>query len=244
MNKHDNNSLQHEWVYREYVNREDLIIHAAFAPEMDFYNAVATGNEKEVRKYLKEDFLKKEGLGKLSENTLRNGKYHFTITAALVARECIKSGMSIEEAYSMSDFFIQKADNAKSTSEITEIHDEMCIDYTRKMLRLKRSTIYSKPIVDSVNYIYSHLHTKITLENLVNEVHLSPAYLSRLFKSETGQTLSSYIAYQRIETAKRMLEFSNYTPGQIALILAYPSQSYFTECFRKATGVTPKKWRG
>lgn len=233
-----------EWVYREYVNREDLLIHAPYEPEMDFYSAVSSGNEKEVREYLKEDFLKKEGLGKLSKDAVRNGIHHFTITAALIARECIKSGMTIEEAYSMSDFYIQKADTAKSTAEITRLHDEMCLAYAKKMRQLKRATIYSKPIINCVNYIYTHLHTRITLDDLAEVSGLSPAYLSRLFKSETGQTVSAYISYHKLETAKKMLEYSDYTPAQIALILAYPSQSYFTECFRKATGVTPKKWRG
>ena len=52
-----------------------------------------------------------------------------------------------------------------------------------------------------------------------------------------------YIAYQKLETAKNMLKNSDYTCSEIALILAYPSQSYFTECFRKELGVTPKKYR-
>lgn len=211
---------------------------------MDFYSSVASGNEKEVRNYIKDDFLKKEGLGKLSENEVRNGIYHFTITAALIARECIKLGLPIEESYSMSDFYIQKADVATSTKEITKIHDEMCLAYTKKMHNLKRATIYSKPVINCVNYIYTHLHTRITLDDLAVAANLSPAYLSRLFKSETGQTTSAYIAYHKIETAKKMLEYSDYTPAQIALILAYPSQSYFTQCFKKATGVTPKHWRG
>lgn len=241
MNKSMNN-LRQEWTYSQYVNREDLIMHAPYEPEIDFYKVVSSGNEKEVKKNLKEDFLKKEGLGTLSDNPIHNGKYHFVITAALVARECIKAGMSMEESYSLSDFYIQKADHLTTLSEITKLHDEMALDYTKRMNTLRHKVIYSKPIVKCINYIYANLHTKIELYELAELVSLSPTYLSKLFKKETGQTVSNYIATSKIETAKNMLEYSDYSISQIALILAYPSQSYFTEKFRKATGVTPKKY--
>lgn len=234
--------IKREWAYREYVNRENLIVHAAFEPEMDFYTAVASGQEKKVREFLKEDFLKKEGLGVLSDNDVRNGIYHFVITAALIARQCIKAGLSMEEAYSLSDFYIMKADGVRSTKEITDLHDDMALAYTRKMFSLIKHNIYSKPVVKSINFIYSNLHRRITLEMLSKEVGLSPNYLSALFKKETGKTVSAYIEEQKIETAKNMLEYSEYTPAQISEILAFPSQSYFTQRFRIATGTTPLKW--
>lgn len=238
----DKSNLKQEWVYKEYVNREDLFIHAPFEPEADFYQNVAHGNEKEVKKIINEDFLAKKGLGKLSNNNVRNGIYHFIITAALIARECIKNGMTMEEAYSLSDFYIQKADCLTDTASITKLHDEMALDYTERMYKLKNKIIYSKSIIKCINYIYAHLHTKIELYELADLVHLSPTYLSKLFKKETGTTITNYISNSKIETAKNMLSYSEYSISEIALILAYPSQSYFTEIFRKATGTTPRKY--
>lgn len=238
------NNLRQEWVYKEYVNRENLIVHAPFESEMDFYSAVREGNEKKVKKYLKNDFTATEALGRLSENIMRHFKYHFVITTAMIARQCIQAGLSLEEAYSLSDFYIQKADVAKDTSDIDALHKEMVMDYTHKMKKLKETPMYSKPVVLCINYIYSHLHTKITLPELAKHVSLSPSYLSRLFKQETGMSISSYISLQKIETAKNMLLFSEYSPAEVAQILGYPSQSYFTETFRKATGTTPKRYTG
>lgn len=239
----NNQDLQHEWVYREYVNRENMLQHAPLEPEMDFYSMVAMGNEREVQKYLKEDFLKKEGLGMLSDNTLHNGIYHFIITAALIARQCITAGLSMEESYSLSDFYIQKADKLTSLSAITKLHDDMVLAYTHKMSQLKKAHIYSKPIIKCINYIYGNLHTRITLETLSEHTHLSQSYLSKLFKKETGHSISEYISIQKIETAENMLLYSDYTSSEIAQILAFPSQSYFTECFRKTVGVTPSRYR-
>lgn len=239
----ETDNLRREWAYREYVNRENLIIHASIEPEMDFYSAVALGREDAVKRFNKEDFLRKEGLGVLSKDSRRNGIYHFVITAALLARECIKSGLSVEEAYSLSDFYIQKADRASSLEEITALHDDMALAYTDKMRALRKKGIYSKPVVKCINFIYSNLHLRITTDMLCKETGLSRSYLSTLFKKETGLTISEYISSRKIETAKNMLLYSDYTPAQISQILGYPSQSYFTECFRKSVGTSPAAWR-
>lgn len=236
---YEKNSLQKEWIYKEYVNRENLIVHAPFEPEMDFYLAVTKGDMNKVKGFLNKSFTSMEGLGKLSDNIMHHFRYHFVITTAVIARYCIQAGLSLEEAYSLSDFYIQKADKASTTDEIDILHDEMAIDYTRKMNKLKAVPHYSKPVIECINYIYSNLHTRITLPELAERVMLSPSYLSKLFKKETGLSISNYISHQKIETAKNMLLYSSYSPGEIAQILDYPSQSYFTEVFRKATGTTP-----
>ena len=229
-----------EWIYREYINREDLILHAPYEPEMEFYSYVKNGDTDKIAEYVKRDFTKTEGLGKLSDNEIRNFRYHFIITAAMISRACIDAGLSLEQAYSLSDYYIQKVDRCNSLIDIDKLHKDMVIAYTKLMKKTKASTVYSKPIVHCINYIYAHLHMRITLNHLADEVSLSPAYLSRLFKKEMGLSVSEYISVQKIETAKNMLRYSDYPPAKIASILGYPSQSYFTECFKKATGTTPK----
>ena len=236
-------SSSKEWIYREYVNREDLVLHAPYEPEMEFYNAVKSGDIEKVKTYLKQDFTSTPGLGRLSDNDLRNFRYHFIITAAMISRSCIEAGLSHEQAYSLSDFYIQKADRLDSLAKIDRLHDDMVLSYTELMSNLKASSMYSKPVIKCINYIYAHLHMRITLKDLSKEVSLSESYLSRLFKQETGVSISEYISVQKIETAKNMLMYSDYSPAQIASILGYPSQSYFTECFKKATGSTPKHFK-
>jgi AraC-like DNA-binding protein len=52
-----------------------------------------------------------------------------------------------------------------------------------------------------------------------------------------------YIQKKKIETAQNMLKYSDYSPAQIASILAFPTQSYFVEVFKKRVGMTPKKYQ-
>ena len=229
--------------YHEFLHREYEILHAPLQPEMDFYETIKSGNTQKLRTLLGEPFHMKEGFGTLSSNPLQNMKYHLTITVALVARYCIFGGMSLAESYSLSDYYIRMADEATSEKEISEIHDEMCIQYTQRMQKLGRSTIQQKPIRTCINYIYEHLHTRITMDDLCRITNLSPSHLSRLFKSETGSTISNYILSKKLETAKSMLLSSDYSIAEISASLAFPSQSYFTTILKKDCGMTPLQYR-
>lgn len=228
---------------REFIIRENELVHAPYEPEFEFYHAVKRGDIKKVGELCGEHFSEKPGFGILSDNRLQNFKYHLVVTIAMVARTCIEAGMSHTQAYTLSDIYIQQTDRCGSIGEIDRLHDKMALDYAGKMQTLHKKAICSRPVVDCVNYIYEHLHTRITLEELSSYVNLNPSYLSKLFKKEMKMTISRYITLQKVETAKNMLRYSRYTVAQIASFLAFPSQSYFTEIFRKNVGETPIRYR-
>lgn len=229
--------------YQEFLHREYEFFRAPLAPEMDFYETIRSGNLRKVRSLLNEPFHEKKGLGVLSKDPLLNLKYHLTITTALVARFCISGGLSASESYNISDYYIRLADEAQTPEEISDIHNEMCLHYTRQMLALQRSTITSKAVSTCIDYIYEHLHTRITLETLASVTNLSAPYLSRLFKKETGYSVSEYILNKKLETAKSMLSSSDYSIAEISASLAFPSQSYFTNVLKKDCSMTPKQFR-
>lgn len=236
-------NIQKDLFYQEYLNRENDILHAPYNPELEFYSYVQAGNIEKIKALCSESLLEKEGLGILSDNYLQHIKYHFVITTALVARYCIEGGMELSTAYTISDFYIKKADESKSTNQVASLHQEMCIDYTNRMKKLRKRKVCSLHIARVLDYIYDHLHTKITTTTLANYVGINPSYLSRLFKEETGSSITEYIQDKKIETAKNMLIYSEYSIAQISNVLAFPNQSYFTELFRKKTGTTPARFR-
>ncbi len=236
-------SLQKELFYQEYLQRENEILHAPYNPELAFYSLVQEGNVEKVKELCAESLLEKEGLGRLSDNYLRHIRYHFVITTALVARYCIEGGMELSTAYTLSDFYIKKADEAGTAEAVAALHPKMCMDYTKRMRQLRKQKVCSLHIARALDYIYDHLHTKITVPVLAEHVGIHPSYLSRLFKAETGLSITEYIQNKKIDTAKNMLIYSDYSPSQIANVLSFPSQSYFTELFRKKTGLTPTRFR-
>lgn len=235
--------ISNKLLYKEFVNRESDTTHADYLPELDFYTAIKSGDTKKVRFFCKEALSEKKGLGILSNNALQNMKYHFTITAALATRYCIEGGMDFKEAYTLSDYYILTADEANTMEELSELHLKMCLDYTDKMKQLKKKHVCSKPIAECIDYIYENLHTRITIDVLAKHVNLSHSYLSRLFKKETSMSITDYIRDKKIDTAKSMLQYSDFSIAEISEILAFPSQSYFTEVFHKHTLSTPIDYR-
>lgn len=229
-------------VYREYV-KKDEIIHAPYSEEQEFFTHIKDGNINEVRELCKESLLNKKGLGVLSKNNLRNIRYHFIVTTALVARYCIEAGLETSVAYGLSDYYIEKADTLKSEEEIAKLHPQMCEDYTKRMRAIRTKKICSKPVAECMDYICDNLHNEITLDDLAKLTELNSSYLSRLFKSEAGIGINTYIQKKRMETAANMLVYTDYSIADISTMLSFADQSYFGQIFKKYYEVTPREYR-
>ena len=228
----------------KYLPRHPELIHAPYIPEMDFYTAIRLGDIKKVRKLCKDEaFHEKEGLGILSDDKLRNMKYHFVISTALVARQCIEGGLSLSEAYSMSDYYINSADKASSIMKISELHDEMAIAYATRMRKLPKEYIYSRPVSEAIEYILEHLDTRITISDLCEQTGLSASYLSRIFKKETGMNFSAYVMMRRIHESSYFVRHTQYSLSEIALLYGFSSQSHFITAFRQVMEMTPMEFR-
>ena len=227
----------------KYLPREPESVHAPYMPEMDFYTAVKTGNVRKVKQLCEEPFRAKEGLGVLSENALRNLRYHFIISAALIARMCIEGGMPLSESYGMSDYYIRLADRETDMEKISELHDEMSLEYASRMRKLSSGKVFSKPVAACIDYILEHLDTRIKMSDLCALTGLSSSYLSRIFKDETGVTVTAYILDKKLETARNMLDYSEYPVSWITNTLAFPSESYFCKVFKEAYGTPPARYR-
>ena len=241
---------QDEWLLLEAEDDIDEIEHRKPTEEFLFYQEVSNGNIKAVQENCQQErFLDSEGVGILSRNPVTNLKYHFVITTAMITRLCRQKGMELEQAFRMSDFYIQKLDDIHTVQGVRDLHDEnpgydeMVLDYTEKMRKLRRSDTNSKHINACKEYIYSHIKDRITIEDLSDELGVSASYLSRLFKKETGDSVSAYIRLQKIEKAKNLLRYSDYSIIDIANRLSFSSQSHFIQQFRELTGITPKKYR-
>lgn len=224
-----------------FIQREHEQQHLPYNKELSFYNAVKKGDIDFIYKEMLP--LTSEGLGHLSDNPKRNLQYHLIICITLITRFCMEGGMEYETAYTLSDLYIQRADACSSCQEVTDLHSEMVFDFAKRMQKLHQERILSKPIVLCMDYIFSHLHSPITIDDLANYVHLNPNYLSTLFKKEVGMPIAYYIRVNRIDAAKNLLQYSDYSYVDISNYLAFHSHSHFISIFKKEVGMTPKQYR-
>lgn len=83
----------------------------------------------------------------------------------------------------------------------------------------------------------------ISLVDVAEAVHVSPAHLSRQFRAATGRTLTHYLQALRIQRAQAMLASGGEGTLQIALSCGFNSPEHFFRTFRALTGTTPKQYR-
>lgn len=81
------------------------------------------------------------------------------------------------------------------------------------------------------------------LQRISQEVYLSPSYVSMLFKQETGMSISAYQNQKRLERAKKLLKDPNLKVYEIASMVGYVNQYYFSVWFKRGTGCTPSEYR-
>lgn len=105
---------------------------------------------------------------------------------------------------------------------------------------MERPDALAKNVQD---YICQHYTEDLSLEALASIVHLSPSYLSKLFKKEVGENISTYVQNIRIGQAKLLLHTTGLKTYEVAEQVGIPDPVYFSRIFKKVTGVKPKDFR-
>lgn len=88
-------------------------------------------------------------------------------------------------------------------------------------------------------YLDQSCHFGITVTELADFMNLSPSYLSRTFKKDTGITLKSYIQNRIIEKAKKLLLYTDKNIKETAYELGFNDAFYFSHYFKKHTNQSP-----
>lgn len=101
----------------------------------------------------------------------------------------------------------------------------------------------SSPVASAIDYIRQNLDRDISRAEIAEAIFLNPEYLSRLFKKETGIALNEYIIREKMEQAKCMLSETDIPVSLIALKTGYSNFSYFSQVFKRHTGVSPLEYR-
>lgn len=96
---------------------------------------------------------------------------------------------------------------------------------------------------EAIAYMKSHYQQELSRNAVAQQVALSPAYFSSLFKSHTGYTPIQYIHRLRLDRAKQLLREGGMPIRQVAEEVGFADSFYFTRLFTKETGMSPREYR-
>ena len=102
---------------------------------------------------------------------------------------------------------------------------------------------YSPTVQKVINHINLNLSEPHTLKSLAALCHISPSYLSSLFKQETGSTLIDYINTQRVKRAAQQLTTTDRSISEVAEEMGILDVNYFAKIFKRTFGMTPTRYR-
>lgn len=92
------------------------------------------------------------------------------------------------------------------------------------------------------HYLETHHSEDISLESLSSSMYISPTYMSKLFKQETGESPINYLIKVRMEKAKELLKQNQYSIKEIANLVGYQDAYHFSKLFKKSTGISPSEY--
>ncbi len=117
------------------------------------------------------------------------------------------------------------------------------ISWYIQSISLNRYKSHGYYIYKVTKYINRHYMNKVSLEDVAKEVHLSPNYLSSIFRMEMKMSFNAYLNKVRIDQSKQLLLTNDMSLQDIVQMVGFTDQSYFTKVFKRYVGVTPFEYR-
>lgn len=111
-----------------------------------------------------------------------------------------------------------------------------------KQVLLEENSRYDPVIRTLFQYIDKHYAEKLSLDKLAARVGLSRVYVCKKFKHDVGVNLSDYIETLRIEKAKQLLKQGLYRINEVAPMVGFQNEKYFSKVFHRSVGMTPTEF--
>ena len=162
----------------------------------------------------------------------------------LMSRAGADIGISYSEVSVYVSDFVGKI-NEENSSEGAYEHVSLLLDQVMATLFPEATKGNNDKIVTQkvTSYIQNNYNTGLTLEEVASYVNMNPTYLSRFIKKQLGSNFSDYVNNIRVEYSKEYLENGSYSIIDIALMMGFTDQSYYSKVFKKYAGMTPGKYR-
>lgn len=192
--------------------------------------AVRSGEPDKIREHLDDMFNKIKNQNHVPPYLLKSNFTRFIIEIYKLNNNNSMHNKLVDNLFNFNKL--------KTLDEIRQWFETKLIDVAVLIQREKRSQI-EIAMEKAKEYIDRHYDERITLNVISEYICMSPTYFSAMFKEITNINFSEYLKVVRIDKAKELLRLNKYRIYEICNLVGYNDTKYFTDIFKKHTGMTP-----
>lgn len=220
-------------------------IYRRYDQEKQFLSMIRNGDTKNILSAF-EKLSGPEALSDFSKETLNYyaSGYGLAILKALSRKAAEESGLSVITIDEITQKYTQLSSATNNAELQTRYQIDMIVELTKAVHNHKLSLDkYSPPIQRVMEYINLHLGDHISNDDLAANASMSISHLSKVFKKETGWTMTEYIALIRCKKAAGLLKKTDLPVQEISSYVGYSDNNYFVKVFKKIYDLTPSEYR-
>ena len=211
--------------------------------EKELDSCVEFGNTERLNALFDEMYSHPGTVPPVASDSLRSYKNIFIFAVGVVSRAALRGGLDYDIMNAITTFYIQQAEKLEGYQSISAMFRQMFTDFSERTKR-SRTLSSSSPVIKRMDkIILSHMEEKISPTIISKHLGMNCSYLCRLFRQETGQTISEHVNKLKVEEGKRLLKTTELSIAQIAVRLGFSSQNYFHTIFRRICGMSPGEYR-
>lgn len=205
--------------------------------EKNLLECLGLNNSEEDLKMYFVDFFSSLNVGNIPKDYIIKASISLLLS---VYKHCVERNIDTDSIFGPGLSYL---DEIYSLNNIDQLKAKIwnMLSNISKELSSKKST--NKVITMATKYIKENYKNDISLESIAHNVYVTPSYLSMLFKSTLGINFVGYLNKIRIEKACELLKDMRYKTYEIAEIVGYKDEKYFSFVFKKVTGLPPSQYR-
>lgn len=222
-------------------------IEAAHQLREQFLQAIQHGNQQFLRETLPDAVNKLRDaqlniLNRIPNDKLRSMKNILLSHNTLYSYSAEKGGLSAWQSHFLSEKYAIMIEHANTLTELEQIHSNMVFAYSDPAIRTSSSK--SLTIVEQAEqFVEMYFTEDFSMEEMAERLHVHPSHLMRAFKKAKGITIGKYRNQRRIKEAKQLIQYSNLTMTEIAIMVGFSSAQYFSTIFKELEGITPLEFK-
>ncbi|MCJ8014295.1 response regulator [Paenibacillus sp. KQZ6P-2] len=151
--------------------------------------------------------------------------------------------VELEELFGAGTYPFAEIYKYNNLQEVKQWMSGICLKLMNSIAQGRQSG-YNQLVENAKEYIRLHYQDcEISINKVCKHLHISTGYFSSIFKKEVKMTFVNYLMQIRMEAAKELLRSSDLKTFEIAERIGFSDPNYFSFCFRKKFGISPKEYR-